>query len=254
MAQFKFDVPVEARFAIQQTTIEIVGKQAVKDLPPYEEFVWKLEKSMANVAEELHHGTTGISGEAGELLDISKKLWIYNKPIDIAHLIEELGDLRFYYQAVLNMLGITDQDVRAQNMKKLMVRYSEGVYSDKQAQERADKQAAQPQMPPGRRFFAGEGQHGSHVCKFPGCTAIIGSKVDYCSDHPNGTLAQAAPIQAPLGGKTATQIDEEAARMDKPISDNEIEARRRRALQDDPDTVGDQMLDSPGETGFMDGR
>jgi NTP pyrophosphatase (non-canonical NTP hydrolase) len=140
MANFKVTLPEDYRKSLVQDIIEIKERQAqVGGLPEYEQFVWNLAKGMATPAEELHHATTGMTGEAAEALDISKKVWIYNKPLDVVHLMEELGDLRFYYQACLNLLQITDETVVAQNMKKLSVRYADGKYSDTQAQARADK-------------------------------------------------------------------------------------------------------------------
>ena len=86
------------------------------------------------------HAVVGISGEAGELLDAVKKDTMYNKKPDIENIIEELGDLEFYMEALRQAYDITrEQTIRA-NIAKLGVRYSSGTYSDKQAQERADKQ------------------------------------------------------------------------------------------------------------------
>lgn len=47
--------------------------------------------------------------------------------------------MRFYYQAMLNMFGLTDEDVCAMNMSKLQKRYPTGVYRDQDAIARADK-------------------------------------------------------------------------------------------------------------------
>lgn len=86
------------------------------------------------------HAVVGISGEAGELLDAVKKETMYNKKPDLENIIEELGDLEFYMEALRQAYDITrEQTIRA-NIAKLGVRYSSGTYSDKQAQDRADKQ------------------------------------------------------------------------------------------------------------------
>ena len=85
------------------------------------------------------HMAVGIAGEAGELLDAVKKAAIYRKPIDRANVVEELGDLEFYMEGLRQGLGITRQEVLDHNIAKLSKRYSSGTYSDKQAQERADK-------------------------------------------------------------------------------------------------------------------
>lgn len=88
---------------------------------------------------EYWHMATGISGEAGELLDAVKKFVIYNKPLDVDNAIEEVGDLLFYIEGICQLLGITPEEAKQKNIEKLLVRYSGGKYSDSAAQERADK-------------------------------------------------------------------------------------------------------------------
>lgn len=90
----------------------------------------------------LWHLATGIAGESGELVDAVKKAAIYNKPLDRANVVEELGDLRFYMEGLMQALDITEEEVIQGNIAKLSVRYAKG-YSDKAAQERADKEAGQ---------------------------------------------------------------------------------------------------------------
>lgn len=95
----------------------------------------------------LMHMALGICGEAGEIADALKKAAIYNKPLDRDNVVEELGDLLFYMQGVMNELDISWDEVVKFNVTKLSARYPAG-YSDKAAQERADK--AEPKQ----RLFA----------------------------------------------------------------------------------------------------
>lgn len=92
-------------------------------------------------ADEAHlwHMATGVSGEAGELLDAVKKSVVYKKPLDRENVVEELGDLRFYMAGLMNALDITEDELLTTNNKKLGKRYASGSYSNAQAQERADK-------------------------------------------------------------------------------------------------------------------
>ena len=101
-------------------------------------------------AEDAHslHMAVGIAGEAGELLDAVKKAAIYRKPIDRANVVEELGDLEFYMEGLRQGYGITRQEVLDHNIAKLSKRYNSGTYSDKHAQERADKNPAQGELFP----------------------------------------------------------------------------------------------------------
>jgi NTP pyrophosphatase (non-canonical NTP hydrolase) len=110
------------------------------------------------------HMAVGIAGEAGELLDAIKKGFAYNKPLDRANIVEELGDTLFYIEGfkqahttetgalekiessmsiIGGILEITKPECLDANLEKLTkgdrARYKGGVYSDEAAQLRADK-------------------------------------------------------------------------------------------------------------------
>lgn len=85
------------------------------------------------------HMAVGVVGEAGELIDAVKKYVIYDKSLDRANVVEELGDIEFYLQGLRKELGITREETLAGNVAKLAKRYASGKYSDQQAQGRADK-------------------------------------------------------------------------------------------------------------------
>ena len=111
----------------------------------HREFVRKLCKAGSVIAEELTpddchrlHMAIGISGEAGELLDAIKKATIYRKPLDIANIVEECGDLLFYISGMLDSIGVDIESAMAANTSKLSIRYGKS-YSDKSAIERLDK-------------------------------------------------------------------------------------------------------------------
>jgi NTP pyrophosphatase (non-canonical NTP hydrolase) len=106
----------------------------------YHEFVERLFAKRCDGLDGILHAAIGIAGEGGELLDSVKKTWVYDKPLDEDNLIEELGDLEFYMQALRTRLGVSRQYVLNRNMAKLNLRYPSG-YSDKAAQARADKMA-----------------------------------------------------------------------------------------------------------------
>ncbi len=93
-------------------------------------------------AQDAHllHMAVGVSGEAGELLDAVKKAVIYRKPVDIENIKEELSDLEFYIEGIRQIFGFTREEVVQYNIDKLKKRYQSLSYSDKAAQERADKQ------------------------------------------------------------------------------------------------------------------
>ena len=86
---------------------------------------------------DLWHAVTGIVTEAGELMDVVKKLVVYNKLIDRTNIIEELGDIEFYMEQVRQNLRLARAETIQANMHKLAKRYPDG-YTDLAAQERVD--------------------------------------------------------------------------------------------------------------------
>ena len=88
----------------------------------------------------LWHMATGISGEAGEILDAVKKVVIYHKPVDRENIVEELGDIEFYMEGLRQGLNITREEVLEYNYHKLMKKRYPNGYTDEAAQARADKQ------------------------------------------------------------------------------------------------------------------
>ena len=118
----------------------------MKDPNQYRQFVRKLCKPGKDIVYELNpvdahllHMAVGISGEAGEMLDAIKKSAIYRRPLDVANVREEAGDILFYLTGLLDSLGIELQDVIMENMDKLSLRYQSLSYSNAQAIARMDK-------------------------------------------------------------------------------------------------------------------
>lgn len=99
----------------------------------------QIKQELTPEQTNLIHMVIGISGEAGELLDAVKKHTIYQKPLDVVNVKEEIGDIFFYLFNLIESLGLTFEEIIQGNIDKLSVRYSSGTYSNQQAQERADK-------------------------------------------------------------------------------------------------------------------
>lgn len=78
---------------------------------------------LGNLKANLAHMALGITGEAGEVADIIKKHYAYGKPLDKLHLIEEVGDIMFYLNGLLDLLGSSWDEVLEVNIKKLEARY-----------------------------------------------------------------------------------------------------------------------------------
>lgn len=104
----------------------------------YARFVNALFVNRSEGPDGLTHAAIGIAGEAGEILDAVKKVWVYNQAINFENLIEELGDLEYYMQALRTKIGVTRAQCINANMVKLKKRYPNG-YTDQHAAARLDK-------------------------------------------------------------------------------------------------------------------
>jgi len=131
----------------ESTRLDLVKKQAIynqdKGL-----FVGHIEThrfkdfTITPQQAELLHAAIGLAGEAGELLDAVRKHVFDGQPLDRDNVIEEMGDLAFFFQAMLHALGVDRVYIEALNQAKLDERFK-GGYSDKAAKERADKAGAE---------------------------------------------------------------------------------------------------------------
>lgn len=123
------------------------AEQNLEDLlTEFNKMTLTLAKAGADIKRELTpeqasllHMGCGVSTEANELLDAIKKHTIYQKPLDVENIKEELGDLLFYMSNLMQSVGLSFEEILQHNIDKLSVRYASGSYSNAQAQDRADK-------------------------------------------------------------------------------------------------------------------
>lgn len=71
------------------------------------------------------HMVLGISTEANELLDVYKKYFAYDKPIDYINVREEIFDVMWYIVNLCRMLDVDMEKDFQINIDKLRVRYPE---------------------------------------------------------------------------------------------------------------------------------
>lgn len=114
------------------------GEQISSRVIRYDLFVLKLFKVMS-FDKMVGHAGRGIAGEAGEINDCLKKYLDYEQELNMENLIEELGDMKFFMQALQNLYDITDQTILQANAYKLAKRYQNLEYSDQAAKDRKDK-------------------------------------------------------------------------------------------------------------------
>ena len=102
----------------------------------YEAMVLKLAKPGQDIRASLTpekarilHSICGLSSEVGELMDAIKKSKIYGRSLDRVNLVEEMGDVMWYFAILADELGVSFEEIWEKNINKLRQRYPE-KYSD----------------------------------------------------------------------------------------------------------------------------
>ena len=75
---------------------------------------------------QLQNGLMGLNGEAGECIDILKKVLFQGHELDRQHLAEELGDVLWYVAISADALGYPLESIMIMNRDKLRYRYPDG--------------------------------------------------------------------------------------------------------------------------------
>lgn len=89
--------------------------------------------------ERLLTGACGLSAEAGEFMEIVKKIIFQGKPYDEAnqfHMKRELGDVMWYFANACMALGLDPYDVLDENIRKLESRFPGGSFSIDRSENR----------------------------------------------------------------------------------------------------------------------
>jgi len=110
--------------------VDAVTSDESKDFVALSDRLVALDRSGINI-ERLLTGAVGLSAEAGELMEIVKKLIFQGKPVNeetIFHMKRELGDVMWYVMQVLMALDTPIEEVVAMNVEKLQKRYPGGEF------------------------------------------------------------------------------------------------------------------------------
>jgi NTP pyrophosphatase (non-canonical NTP hydrolase) len=100
----------------------------------------ELNTSGTNMAS-LDTAATGMAAEAGEFLEVIKKIKFQGKPFTEDtrfHLQRELGDLMFYVFVALESLNTSFEEIIQMNVDKLQARYPGGQFEVYKSENRAD--------------------------------------------------------------------------------------------------------------------
>lgn len=97
----------------------------------YPAFVRSRMNKNININDSFVNYAMGLAGEAGEVANIVKKYRYHGHPLDTAEVVDELGDVLFYLQAMCNVLGVDLAEVILHNARKLSIRYPKGFDPEK---------------------------------------------------------------------------------------------------------------------------
>lgn len=111
-------------------------------------------------AKMMLHYAAAIAVHSSQVLDTVKKAAIYNKDLDAELLTNQLSTLVAAMFCLSKMFDLPRDECLRANIRKLSQRYQSLSYSDKAAQERADKQTGEA---PARRPFKGEPDTRAHT-------------------------------------------------------------------------------------------
>ena len=73
----------------------------------------------------------GLAAEAGEFIEVPKKMFFQGKPLteaEVFHLKRELGDVMWYWINACRALNLNPNEVIAENVRKLESRYPGGSF------------------------------------------------------------------------------------------------------------------------------
>lgn len=71
-----------------------------------------------------------IAGEAGELANLTKKVFVHGHPYDQDKVIDELGDILWYIAVYADGIGVSLSEIAERNLAKIARRYPDGFSTD----------------------------------------------------------------------------------------------------------------------------
>jgi len=108
--------------------VDAVTSNPSKDVDVFVERILELSQSGVNIPR-LMTGANGICSEAGEFMEIVKKILFQGKPLNednVFHMKRELGDIMFYWINACIALNLDPMAVVQENFNKLSARYPDG--------------------------------------------------------------------------------------------------------------------------------
>ncbi len=114
--------------------------KASSDFPSLLSRLSELEVGDADVPR-LMTAAFGVSAEAGELVEIIKKIFLQGKPYNeenIIHMKKEAGDILWYMSQLCIALDTTFEELMEINYQNLSARYPEGTFDIHRSENRVE--------------------------------------------------------------------------------------------------------------------
>jgi NTP pyrophosphatase (non-canonical NTP hydrolase) len=122
--------------------VAAVTSRPSNDLTDFINRVDNLDASVFNVnVPLLITACMGLAAEAGEFIEVPKKIVFQGKPLDeenIFHMKRELGDVMWYWINACRALNLDPNEVIAENVKKLEARYPGGSFDPYYSENRKE--------------------------------------------------------------------------------------------------------------------
>lgn len=105
-------------------------------------FLARIEQLYAEGCDvsRLHTAADGLVAEAGEFMEVVKKITFQGKPYNednVFHMKRELGDVMWYFANAAIALGIDPYEIIEENVRKLEARYPGGKFEITRSEVRA---------------------------------------------------------------------------------------------------------------------
>ena len=120
--------------------VDAVTSEPSKNQAAYIARINELYDQGCDVAR-LHTAGHGLVAEAGEFIEVVKKITFQGKPYDEAnvfHMKRELGDVMWYFANACMALGVDPYEVIEENVRKLEARYPGGSFDITRSEVRKD--------------------------------------------------------------------------------------------------------------------
>lgn len=100
------------------------------NLQEYQKAAARTLPHLSSEEQDIQHMLFGMMTELGELVDSYKKHYAYGKKLDMVNVMEEMGDIMWYWAGLCSITGINPEYTLSVNIQKLQARYPEKFTED----------------------------------------------------------------------------------------------------------------------------